>query len=105
MNYNHVELLLPNSKLNQDSAKAASNFSFTIIEFSSLLLWENVISQLMAYIVLDVVIFFGCNIDKPLCHHMSDFDCTCLQTQVNYALLSICLFYGCFAHMFLSNAI
>lgn len=68
MNYNHVELLLPNSKLNQDSAKAASNFSFTIIEFSSLLLWENVISQLMAYIVLDVMIFFGCNIDKRLCH-------------------------------------
>lgn len=83
MNSNQVALFLPNSKLSQDSVKAASNFLFRKIEFSALLLWKNVvISQLMAYTILDVKIFFGYNGDEPLCNHMSGFDCTCLQTQV-----------------------
>lgn len=76
-------LFLPNSKISQDGVKAVSSFSFRKIEFSVLLLWENVvISQLMAYTILDVMIFFGYNGDEPLCNHMSGFDYTCLQTQV-----------------------
>lgn len=62
--------------------KAASNFSFRKIEFSALLLRENVIFQLMAYIVLDVMILFVYNVDEPLYNCLSGFDCTCLQTQV-----------------------
>lgn len=62
--------------------KAASNFSFRKIEFSALLLWKNVIFQLMAYIVLDIMIPFVYNVDEPLCNRLSGFDCTCLQTQV-----------------------